>query len=293
MGPMANKEVRGEEHLTTDLLTNASDAVDVTCKQANGPDAGGASPGPFISSPGARNTRKSARRPSRVTLVGCPGQAGRVWTPVLEAVVTGTTTGQRHLAHLGPAGQLLNDERRLNDLSFGLATGHGGLIARAPRGRGPCQWPSITRPAVVTVWATAVQLKTGRAVPMGLAVGGGRADAGALDRITGVLPVSESAFVTVDVAVPVSLEGTERGACVLTGITRGVEDDLVVAAQRLQRAARAGKAQRARDVLGPKGPTANRHDQLDGLAGIELRFELLSADRVHRSLLSVGMTYTG
>jgi hypothetical protein len=38
-GPMANKEVRGEEHLTTDLLTNAGDAVDVTCEQANGPDA--------------------------------------------------------------------------------------------------------------------------------------------------------------------------------------------------------------------------------------------------------------
>lgn len=36
MGPMANKEVRGEEHLTTDLLTNASDAVDVTCKQMSG-----------------------------------------------------------------------------------------------------------------------------------------------------------------------------------------------------------------------------------------------------------------
>jgi hypothetical protein len=65
MGPMANKEVRGEQHLTTDLLTNASDAVDVTCKQANGPMGGGASPGPFISSPGVpaeATIRRALRR---------------------------------------------------------------------------------------------------------------------------------------------------------------------------------------------------------------------------------------
>src|SRR5215207_2540647 len=40
------EERKGEEHPTTDLLTNASDAVGVTCEQANGPGRG-ATPGPF------------------------------------------------------------------------------------------------------------------------------------------------------------------------------------------------------------------------------------------------------
>lgn len=38
----------------------------------------------------------------------------------------------------------------------------GELIARAAKVRRPCRWPSIIRPAVVAVWAPAVQLKTAR-----------------------------------------------------------------------------------------------------------------------------------
>jgi len=52
----------------------------------------------------------------------------------------------------------------------------------------------------------------------------GRAHAGALDRVVGVLPISESAFVAADVAVPMSGEGVERGPSVLTAIARGVQD---------------------------------------------------------------------
>jgi hypothetical protein len=82
-------------------------------------------------------------------------------------------------------------------------------------------------------------------------------------------------------------EGVERGPGVLTAIARGVQDDLVVAAQRLQRTTGTGEVQRAGDVLGPEGPAANRHDQLDVLVGIQLGLQLLSADRLHRSLLSL------
>src|SRR4029450_2482352 len=112
----------------------------------------------------------------------------------------------------------------------------------------------------------------------------GRVHAGALDRVAGALPVSESAFVAADVAVSMSGEGVERGSGVLTAIARGVEDDLLVAAQRLQRTTGTGEAQRAGDVLGPEGPATNRHDQFDGLVGIELGLQLLSADRLHWSL---------
>src|SRR5512132_1856402 len=110
---------------------------------------------------------------------------------------------------------------------------------------------------------------------------GGRAHAGPLDRVAGVLPVGEPADVAADVAVPVGGEGGERGGRVLTAGAGGVEDDLVVAAQRLQRAAGAGEAQRAGDVLGPEGPPTNRHDQLDVLAGVKLGLELLPADGLH------------
>src|SRR4029450_3118382 len=124
------------------------------------------------------------------------------------------------------------------------------------------------------------------------AVGSGRTHAGALDRVAGALPVSESAFVAADVAVPMSGEGVERGPRVPPAVTRGVHDDLVVAAQCLQRTTGAGEAQRAGDVLGPEGPAANRHDQFDGLVGIELGLQLLSADRLHWPLLSLGMIYS-
>jgi hypothetical protein len=123
------------------------------------------------------------------------------------------------------------------------------------------------------------------------AAGSGRVHAGALDRVVGVVPVSESALVAADVAVPVSGERVERGPSVLTVIAHRVQDDLVVAAQRLQRTIGTGEVQRAGNVPGPEGPAANRHDQLDVLVGIELGLQLLSADRLHRSLLSLGMTY--
>jgi hypothetical protein len=38
----------------------------------------------------------------------------------------------------------------------------GELIARAAKVRRPCRWPSIIRPAVVAVWAPAIQLQTAR-----------------------------------------------------------------------------------------------------------------------------------
>src|SRR4029453_3812955 len=121
---------------------------------------------------------------------------------------------------------------------------------------------------------------------------GGRADAGALDRVAGVLPISESAHIAADVPVPVGGEGVERGAGVLTAIARRVEDDLAVAAQGLQRAARTGEAQRAGDVLGPEGPAAHCHDQLDVPVCVELRLQLLSVDRLHRSLVSLAIIFS-
>jgi hypothetical protein len=95
--------------------------------------------------------------------------------------------------------------------------------------RGVCRGPAVARPAVVAVWATAVQLKTARAVPMGPVLCGGGVDAAALDREAGVRPVSEPAEVAADVAVAVVGEGVECCARVLTVMAGGVEDDLVIA----------------------------------------------------------------
>src|SRR4029453_18369635 len=95
----------------------------------------------------------------------------------------------------------------LNDLSFGPDPSHGGPIARAGSDRGCCRRPSVPCPAVVAVWATPLELTTLRTVPMRPAAGSGRTHAGALDRVAGPLPVSESAFGAADVAVPM------RGEC--------------------------------------------------------------------------------
>jgi NAD/NADP transhydrogenase alpha subunit len=64
--------------------------------------------------------------------------------------------------------------------------------------------------------------------------GDGRADAGALDRVASVLPISQPAGVAADVAVAMSLEGLNRGARVLAVMAGGVDDNLVVAAQHFQ-----------------------------------------------------------
>src|SRR5512132_1618089 len=109
--------------------------------------------------------------------------------------------------------------------------------------RGVCRGPAVARPAVVTVWATAVQLTTARAVPMEPVLGGGRVDAAGLDREAGVRPVGQPAEVAADVAVAVGGEGVVSRACVLAVMAGGVEDDLVVAVQSLERAAWAGEAQ--------------------------------------------------
>jgi hypothetical protein len=120
---------------------------------------------------------------------------------------------------------------------------------------------------------------------------GGRASPFTLHRIASVLPVGQPTQVAADIAVAVGGERIEGGHRVLAVVVGGVQDDLVVAAQLPQRPAGAGVADRAGDVAGPVGPAANRHDQLDVGAGIQLGLELLSGDRLHRSLLSVGMTY--
>jgi hypothetical protein len=71
---------------------------------------------------------------------------------------------------------------------------------------------------------------------------GGDADVGALHRKAGVLPIGEPTDVAADVAVAVGGQGVERGANVLTLMIVGVQDDLVIALQRLERAPWAGEA---------------------------------------------------
>src|SRR5215213_5125265 len=173
----------------------------------------------------------------------------------------------------------------------GLSTCLLGLMTIPPSVIRGWRWrPAVARPAVVTVRAAAAQLSAMGAVPMGRALGG-RANPFTLHRIAGVLPVGQPAQVAADVAIAVGLESVECGHCVLAVLDGLVDDDLVVAAQRLQRAAGAGVVHRARNVSGPEGPPPNRHDQLDVRATIQLGLELLSGDRLHRSLLSSGMTY--
>jgi hypothetical protein len=94
---------------------------------------------------------------------------------------------------------------------------------------GVCRWPAVARPAVVTVGATAVQLKTARAVPMGPVLCGGGVDGAALDRQAGGRPVGEPAEVAAERAVAVGGEGVECRPRVLTVMAGGVENDLVIA----------------------------------------------------------------
>jgi hypothetical protein len=77
--------------------------------------------------------------------------------------------------------------------------------------------------------ATAVQLKTARAVPMGPVLCGGGVDGAALDRQAGGRPVGEPAEVTAERAVAVGGEGVEGRARVLAVMAGGVENDLVIA----------------------------------------------------------------
>jgi hypothetical protein len=120
---------------------------------------------------------------------------------------------------------------------------------------------------------------------------GGRANPFTLHRIARVLPVGKPAQITADSEIAMGGERVEGDRRVLAGVVGGVEDDLVVAAQLPQRPARAGVADRAGDVSGPVGPPANRHDQFDVGRGVQFGLELLSGDRLHRALPSVGMTY--
>src|SRR5215207_7648359 len=140
--------------------------------------------------------------------------------------------------------------------------------------------------------AAAGQLFTTGAVPVGPGVRGGRVDAVPLDRIAGVLPIGQAAAVAADVAVAVGLQGLACGGRALAVPVGRVDDDLVVAAQLPQGAAGAREPQRARDMPGPEGPSANRHDELDVLSGVQLGLELLPGDRPHRWDLSLGASAT-
>jgi hypothetical protein len=62
---------------------------------------------------------------------------------------------------------------------------------------------------------------------------------------------------------------------------RAVDDDLVGRIQLTGRFGRVGHVERAWDVLGPEGPLSQHHDELEGVAPLDLVSHLVFFDEVH------------
>ena len=104
----------------------------------------------------------------------------------------------------------------------------------------------------------------------------------ALERQPGVLPVEQPAGVAPDVAIAAPDEVAVQGDAREAVDVRAVDDDLVVGLDRRVQLVGRVEMERARDVLGVERPAVEGHDQLEVVAAIELRLELVAADRPDR-----------